>query len=112
MKDIDNLEDTLLWLLQHKSINPEGANYKKLTKILVTVQRNVFIGPKTLRYVSECVAKLDNIECTGLSSDGTCTRIVGMGKCKHTGQYSACSAYDKVSPDYRGGTIRLGGQDG
>lgn len=110
MDGIDNLEDTLLYLLNHESTDPNGENHRKLTKILETVQRNVFIGPRTLRYVSDCVARLDNIECSGLAKDGaTCTKIKGMGECKHKKRYAVCVQYEKVRPNYRGGPIRLGG---
>ena len=108
--ETDKLETTLAFLIS--KADPEGLNYKKLTKILDQIKRNVLIGPKTRRYIHELVEKFDNIECESLSDSGMCRKIKGAGRCQYASWYRECSFYTQVKPEKRGNPIKLGGQDG
>jgi len=110
MLETGSLEDVVRYLLSRA--DPEGYNAKRLNSILDKVQRRVFLGPKTMRYINELVQKIDNIECSGLAYDGMCRKISGEGKCKHRKWFARCDWYSPVSPNVKGGPLdSIGGID-
>lgn len=105
--DTENLEETLRFLIQNA--DPNGLNYRKLTKILSQVERNVFIGPKTRRYISECVQKFDNVECEHMMRHGNCRIKKGRPQCEYKKRFSRCPSYSEVKSNAKGNPIKLGG---
>jgi len=104
--DSESLEEILETLIAHA--DPEGMNYKRLSKILEQVRRNVFIGPNSRRYIRECVQKFDNIECAALSRDGKCMKKRGAKDCDYKKRFSECPIYSEAKPQTRGNIIKLG----
>ncbi len=106
MFDASNMEEALEFLIANS--RPGGSTIKKLLKIQDQVRRNVFLGPKTHRYINDLVAKLDNIECQGLTRNGGCKFILERKRCSHKDRYSACERYQAVKAKIKGGPLGNG----
>lgn len=107
----ETTKETLEFLVSHS--DPEGPTITKLKKLLDQVNRNVFLGPKSRRYINGLVEKLDNIECASLSGDGKCKKIPGKTACNHKDRYSLCEWYSVEKDGIRGnpldGLNKIGG---
>jgi hypothetical protein len=95
----DNLGDTIAALLPYA--DPAGRNYARLIQYQNDVRRNVMLGPTARRFIHDLVAKLDNIECNGLSHRDLC----GQPRCTYTDRYDACPKYKPVKPYVKGGLM-------
>ena len=106
-----SLEEVLDFLLENS--DPEGLNYRRLSKIKGYVSRGLLIGPSSRDYIASCLARLDRIECKRPSTDGTCQFASGQKACPfaESESWRECAHYEPVAPLRKGKPIDLGDDD-
>lgn len=106
--DTENIQETLRFLIDNS--DPEGLNHPRLVKIMDMVNRNVLIGPNSRKFIAECLAKFDNVECSALSRNGKC-KVQKQKPCRYKKRFSQCPLYMEQKPERKGAVIDLGGND-
>lgn len=106
-----SLEEVLDFLLANS--DPDGLNYKRLSKIKTFVSKGMLIGPSSRGYIASCVARLDRIECKRPLPDGTCTFAVGKKVCPfaESESWCECDHYEAVAPLRKRKPIDMGDDD-
>lgn len=97
--DTDDLSETINTLMLYA--DPRGRNYSRLKRLKSDVDHRIMIGPSARRFIHGLVAKLDNIECEGLSNSDKC--LFGFQSCDYSERFSVCSKYKPVKPFVKGG---------
>lgn len=86
-------------LLSRPEMDPAGENAKRLRKLSKQIKDNVYISPSDVKFVNNCLATLDNIECAALDHHARCTSVLcpERGKaCPKVGteaRFAACDYY-------------------
>ncbi len=84
---------------------PGGQAHQRLLKYRDQVERNVMLGPSTMKYIRGLVSRLDaTIECRHLSETGRCSKR-GRIACDSLDDYTACRLYEENRPQTRGNLL-------
>lgn len=80
---------------------PGGTPHKRLLKYRDQLERNVVLGPASLRYIRDMLRRMtDSVECRHLTALGKC-RKTRLG-CDHVDDNKACKFYSAARPQTKG----------
>ena len=86
------------------SARPGGTPHKRLLKYRDQLERNVMLGPASLRYIRELAIQLeDRIECRHLTTLGRCRK--NRVACPHRDDNTKCRGYEKARPALKGNPL-------
>ena len=89
--------------------DPDGRNARLLSSLLGKVKRGVVLTPSDYRFIGDLMERLQNVECSGVTHFGHCTKLPGVGRCPYTEDYRRCTSYEERKAQ-RGKPLQIGGQ--
>jgi len=83
------------------SARPGGTPHKRLLKYRDQLERNVMLGPASLRFIRDLLIQMSGtIECRNLTEIGRC-RKTRLG-CDHVDDNKMCRLYSAARPQTKG----------